>query len=72
MQAKYINKTMNGLTKNHEYVIMLKEPSKRIYVYDCHIIFDATKKEEMDMWISYASEKSIKRNWEYDKLEFEL
>lgn len=72
MQAKYQNKTMNGLTKGHEYIIMLREPSKKIYVYDCHIIFNVTKQEEMDMWMPYASEKSIQRNWKYSKLEFEL
>lgn len=72
MQAKYINKTMNGLTKGHEYVIMFREPSKKIYTYECHIIFDVTKQEEMDKWIPYASEKSIERNWKYDRLEMEL
>ena len=41
------------------------------YVYDCHVIFDVTKQEEMNLWMNYASEISIKNNWEFDKLELD-
>lgn len=41
------------------------------YVYDCHVIFDVTEQEEMDLWINYGSEVSIKNNWVIDKLELD-
>lgn len=70
MQAKYKNKSRNGLIHGHEYVVMFTKP-KGQYVYDCHVIFDVTKQEEMDLWINYGSEVSIKNNWEFDKLELD-
>ncbi len=71
MQAKYKNKSRNGLKNRHEYIIKISKPTGHYYVYDCHVIFDATKQEEMDLWINYGSEVSIKNNWEFDKLEFD-
>ena len=71
MQAKYKNKSRNGLRNGHEYIIKISKPTGHYYVYDCHIIFDVTKQEEMDLWINYASEISVKNNWEFDKLELD-
>ena len=71
MQAKYKNKSRNGLRNGHEYIIKISKPTGNYYVYDCHVIFDVTKKEEMNLWINYASEMSIKNNWEFDKLELD-
>ena len=70
MQAKYKNKSRNGLKNGHKYVVTFAKPTGQ-YVYDCHVIFDATKNEEMDLWINYASEVSIRNNWEFDKLEID-
>lgn len=71
MQAKYKNKSRNGLKNGHEYIIQISKPTGHYYVYDCHVIFDVTKQEEMNLWINYASEISIKNNWEFDKLELD-
>ena len=71
MQAKYKNKSRNGLKNGHEYIIKIFKPTGHYYVYDCHVIFDVTKQEEMNLWINYASEISIKNNWEFDKLELD-
>ena len=71
MQAKYKNKSRNGLRNGHEYIIQISKPTGHYYVYDCHVIFDVTKQEEMNLWINYASEISIKNNWAFDKLELD-
>ena len=71
MQAKYKNKSRNGLKNGHEYIVNITKPTGHYYVYDCHIIFDVTKHEEMNLWMNYASEISIKNNWEFDKLELD-
>ena len=71
MQAKYKNKSRNGLRNGHEYIIQISKPTGHYYVYDCHVIFDDTKQEEMNLWMNYASEISIKNNWEFDKLELD-
>lgn len=71
MQAKYKNKSRNGLKNGHEYVIKISKPTGHYYVYDCHVIFDVTKQEETDLLINYASEVSIRNNWIIDKLEFD-
>lgn len=71
MKAKYKNKSRNGLRNGHEYIIQISKPTGHYYVYDCHVIFDVTKQEEMNLWMNYASEISIKNNWEFDKLEID-
>ena len=70
MQAKYKNKSRNGLKNGHEYVIKFSKTSGQ-YVYDCNIIYDVTEKEKMDLLVNYGSEISIKNNWEFDKLELD-
>ena len=59
MQAKYKNMSRNGLKNGNEYI------------YDCNVVFDITTQEEMDLVINYASEISIKNNWNIDRLELE-
>ena len=40
MQAKYKNKSRNGLRNGHEYIIQISKPTGHYYVYDCHVIFE--------------------------------
>ena len=70
MQAMYRNKSRNGLIETHEYIMKFSKPSGQ-YVYDCHIIFDVTAQEEMDLLLNFASETSIRNNFVFDKLEIE-
>lgn len=70
MQAKYKNKSRNGLNNGHEYVVNFTKPTGQ-YIYDCNIVFDITTQEEMDIVINYGSEISIKNNWSIDRLELE-
>lgn len=71
MQVKYINKSMYGIDKDNEYIVLFKEPSKGIYTYTAHFIYNVTKQEEMDLFMPYASMKSIERNFKYKKWEIE-
>ena len=71
MQVKYKNKSRNGLKNSHEYIVNITKPSGHYYVYDCHVIFDVTKQEEMDILLNFASEISLRNNFEFDKLEFD-
>ena len=70
MEIKYKQKSMNGLKNNHTYIVEFSKP-KREYTYLAHIIFDVTDKEEMDKYMNYASQISIKRYWELDKVEID-
>ena len=71
MQAKYKNKSRNGLRNGHEYIIKISQPTGHYYVYDCHVIFDVTKQEELDILLNFASEISLRNNFEFDKLELD-
>ena len=71
MEVKYKNRSKNGLINNHEYVVKIYPPKNKVYVYIIHFLFDITKHEEMDLELTYASQISIKHNFEYDKLEIE-
>lgn len=71
MQVKYKNKSRNGLKNSHEYIINITKPSGHYYVYDCHVIFDVTEQEEMDILLNFASEISLRNNFEFDKLELD-
>lgn len=70
MQAKYKNKSRNGLKNGHEYIIKFSKPTGQ-YVYDCNVIFDVTENEDMNILLKYASQISIQYNWDIDKLEME-
>lgn len=70
MEAKYKNRSRNGLKNNHEYVVKFSKPSGA-YVYDAHFIYDITEKEEIDIVLNYASEKSIKNNFDIKVLRLE-
>lgn len=71
MQVKYKNKSRNGLKNSHEYIVNITKPSSHYYVYDCHVIFDVTGQEEMDILLNFASEISLRNNFEFDKLELD-
>lgn len=71
MELKYIQKTKNGLTNNHEYVVKIFPPKNKIYVYTIQFLYDITEQEEMDITLNYASQISIKHNFTFDKLELE-
>lgn len=70
MQAKYKNKSRNGLKNGHEYIVKFSKPTGQ-YVYDCNVIFDITENEDMNVLLKYASQISIQYNWDIDKLEME-
>lgn len=60
--AKYIGKTMLGFTNSNEYLIKI---GKDEYCYTIEGIVDLTKDEDCPTaYITYASEISIRRNWE--------
>jgi hypothetical protein len=59
--AKYIGKTMLGFTKSHEYLIKV---GKDEYCYTIEAIVDLTKDDDSSAYITYASENSIRRNWD--------
>ena len=59
--AKYIGKTMLGFVKSHEYLIKI---GKDNYCYGIEGITDLTEDEDTTAYITYASEKSIRMNWD--------
>lgn len=71
MQAKYKDKSRNGLKNGHEYVVKFSKPTGQ-YVYDCNVIFDITENEDMNVLLKYASQISIQYSWDIDKLEMEM
>lgn len=58
--AEYIGKTMCGFVKGNEYCIDI---NKNIYGYDISGVLNLTDEIANDGFITYASEKSIRRNW---------
>lgn len=71
MQAKYKDKSRNGLKNGHEYIVKFSKPTGQ-YVYDCNVIFDITENEDMNVLLKYASQISIQYSWDIDKLEMEM
>ena len=71
MELKYKNHSRNGLKNNHEYVVKIYPPKNKLYVYTVQFLFDITDQEEMDMEMTFASQISLKHNFEFDKLELE-
>ena len=71
MQAKYKDKSRNGLKNGHEYVVKFSKPTGQ-YVYDCNVIFDITENEDMNVLLKYASQISIQNSWNINKLEMEM
>lgn len=59
--AKYIGKTMLGFVKSHEYLIKIVKDN---YCYGVEGIEDLTKNDDSSAYITYASEKSIRKNWD--------
>lgn len=58
--GEYIGKEMFGLKQEHNYTFELKHNGR---TYEMSIISDNTIDEEVDVFIPYSSEKSIRRNW---------
>jgi hypothetical protein len=71
MELKYKNHSRNGLKNNHEYVVRIYPPRNKIYCYTVHFVYDITEQEEMDMEMTFASQISLKNNFEFNKLELE-
>jgi uncharacterized cupin superfamily protein len=67
--AKYIGKTMLGFTKSHEYLIKI---GKDEYCYTIEGIVDLTKDDDSSAYITYASENSIRRNWDIQEDKTQL
>lgn len=59
--AKYLGRTMLGFVKSHEYLIKI---GKDEYCYVIEGIEDLTNGEDSSAYITYASEISIRRNWD--------
>lgn len=58
--AKYIGKTMSGFINGHEYSINI---DKDKYGYIITGIFNITERTDVDAYMNYASEISIKQAW---------
>ena len=59
--AQYTGRTMCGFINSHEYIINI---DKDIYGYQVTGIKDITTDEDDTGYITYASETSLKRNWD--------
>ena len=59
--AKYIGKTMLGFINSHEYLIKI---GRDRYCYEIEGIVDLTENEDSSAYSTYASEISIRQNWE--------
>ena len=71
MELKYINRSKNGLKNNHEYVVKIFPPKNKLYVYTVQFLFDITEQEEMNLVLEYASQISLKHNFQFNNLELE-
>ncbi len=67
--AQYIGKTMCGFEKEHEYLIKI---NKDIYGYQVSGLYDITDSDNSSAYLVYASENSIRRNWDIKKDMTEL
>lgn len=72
MTVKYMqsSKLGYGLKNGHKYEVKFSKPHG-LYCYVAHFIYDDTEKEEMDKTFTFASEISLKRLFEFDKLEMD-
>ena len=71
MELKYKNHSKNGLKNNHSYVAKVFPPKNKLYVYTVQFLFDITEQEEMDLVLEYASQISLKHNFQFNNLELE-
>lgn len=58
--AQYIGKTMCGFVNSYDYLIKI---DKDDYCYIIEGIMDLTEDDDSSAYMTYASEKSIRRNW---------
>ena len=59
--AKYKGKTLLGFVNSHEYLIKIGRDD---YCYVVEGVVDITDGEDSTAYNRYASEKSIRRNWD--------
>lgn len=59
--AKYIGKTLLGFVNSHEYLIKI---GKDDYCYVIEGVADLTENDDSSAYITYASEISIRQNWD--------
>lgn len=59
--AKYNGKTMCGFENSHEYIINIY---KNLYGYQVNGLYDITDQGNSSAYLIYASEKSIRNNWD--------
>ena len=58
--AQYIGNTMCGFENTHDYLIKIDRDE---YCYTIEGVLDITEDEDSSAYMTYASEKSIRRNW---------
>lgn len=71
MEMTYKNKSRNRLKNNHKYLCDISPPSHGDYTYLVHFYYDCTIEEDVNIWLPYASEISLRNNFEFDRLEIE-
>ena len=67
--AKYIGRSLCGFINSHDYRI---EIGKDVYGYQVSGIVDLTDDEDTTAYITYSSEKSIRRYWDIQEDIIEL
>ena len=65
MQAKYKNKSRNGLRNGHEYIIQISKPTGHYYVYDEDGYIDDyyDKWIDRDITLGYFANKQAINKW---------
>ena len=67
--GKYLGKTMLGFINSHEYLIKIGRDE---YCYTIEGLTDLTENDDPSTYITYASEISIRRNWEIQEDKTQL
>lgn len=67
--ATYLGNTMCGFETDHEYLIKI---DKDLYGYQVSGLYDITDSDNSSAYLVYASENSIRRNWNIMKDVTEL
>ena len=62
MDATYKGKQIKYLVPTHVYSIQFDKPKN--HAYNCHVLWDITIDTEIDEWINYSSELSIRGHWD--------
>lgn len=62
--AQYIGKTMGGFVNKQDYYINI---DKDDYGYSVEGVMNLTKDVATNAYLRYASENSIRRNWDFER-----